>query len=339
MSVLGDLARLRERPRVYLRIIASTISTGSLLGTLKSRFPFRLPDPDFPRVVALEFTNFCNLRCPYCAAQTGPVRGQRGFMTDATFSRIVSQLREFPLRTLRVIGGGEPTAHPRFADFASQLRGVARISTLTTNGQLFSAKNVFQTVTSFDIVEISVDGKDAGEYEKYRVGGSFQKLLRGIELLRSAAAQERSKMLLHIRIMLRVSDVERVPELRRYWEQYADSVSVQHLFDRTGNATNLFTILPNVEASFRQCEYPFKGMGICWNGDLPLCGAIEERLKVSDGGLLLGNINNDSLLEIWHGPLLRQYRKAHRACQPSGAPLCVGCNDVWGQTHAGGGRT
>ena len=339
MSVLGDLARVRERPQVYLRIIASTILTGGLVETLKTRFPLRLPDAEFPRIVALEFTNVCNLRCPYCASQTGPVRGQRGFMTDATFARIASQLREFPLQTLRVIGGGEPTMHPRFAEFAAQLRGAARISTLTTNGQLFSEKNSRQTAASFDIVEISVDGSDATEYEKYRVGGNFKKLLSGIELLRSAAAQERSKMLLHIRIMLKVSDVERVPALRRYWEQYADSVSVQHLFDRTGAGTDLFTVMPKVEGSFRQCEYPFKAMGICFNGDVPLCPAIEERLKVSDGGLLLGNINQESLLEIWHGSSLRQYREAHRTCQPSGAPLCVGCNDVWGQANAGGRRT
>lgn len=260
-------------------------------------------------------------------------------MTDTTFSRIASQLREFPLQTLRVIGGGEPTAHPRYAEFASRLRGVATISTLTTNGQLFSERNSRQTVNSFDIVEISVDGSDAAEYEKYRVGGNFQKLLKGIELLRSAAAQERSKMLLHIRIMLRVSDVERVPDLRRYWEQHADSVSVQHLFDRTGSGGDLFTIILKVEGSFRQCEYPFKAMGINWNGDVPLCSAIEARLKVSDGGLLLGNVNHESLLDIWHGPSLWQYRKAHRACQPSGAPLCVGCNEVWGQTNPGGRRT
>ncbi len=138
MSVLGALARVRERPQVYLRIIANTISTGSLLETLKSRFPFRMPDPRFPRIVALEFTNVCNLRCPYCASQTGPVRGQRGFMTDATFARVASQLREFPLQTLRVIGGGEPTMHPRFAEFAVQLRGAARISTLTNAAQTSS---------------------------------------------------------------------------------------------------------------------------------------------------------------------------------------------------------
>jgi MoaA/NifB/PqqE/SkfB family radical SAM enzyme len=237
----GRFGACSRETRSLPRIIANTISTGSLLATLKSRFPFRLPDPQFPRIVALEFTNFCNLRCPYCASQTTLVRGQRGFMTDATFLRIVSQLREFRLQTLRVIGGGEPTAHPRYSEFAAKLRGVARISTLTTNGQLFSEKNSRQTANSFDIVEISVDGSDAAEYEKYRVGASFQKLLRGIELLRSAAAQERSKMLLQIRIMLKVSDVERVPDLRRYWEQHADSVSVQHLFDRTASGTNLFT--------------------------------------------------------------------------------------------------
>jgi sulfatase maturation enzyme AslB (radical SAM superfamily) len=95
MSVLGDLDRIREGPQVYLRIISRTISTGGRLKAFKSRFPFRPPDAEFPRIVALEFTNVCNLRCPYCASQTRPVRGQRGFMANSTFARIASQLREF----------------------------------------------------------------------------------------------------------------------------------------------------------------------------------------------------------------------------------------------------
>jgi hypothetical protein len=71
---------------------------------------------------------------------------------------------------------------------AAQLRGVARIPTLATNGQLFSEKNSRQTARSFDLVEISVNGSDATECEKYRVGGSFQKLLGGIETpVRSSA--------------------------------------------------------------------------------------------------------------------------------------------------------
>ena len=48
MSVLGDLARVRERPQVYLRIISRTISTGGLLNAFKSRLPFRLPDAEYP---------------------------------------------------------------------------------------------------------------------------------------------------------------------------------------------------------------------------------------------------------------------------------------------------
>jgi hypothetical protein len=71
VSVLGDLARIRERPQVYLRIISRTISTGGLLNAFKSRFPFRPPEAEFPRIVALEFTNVCNLRVIYC--QAGPL--------------------------------------------------------------------------------------------------------------------------------------------------------------------------------------------------------------------------------------------------------------------------
>jgi MoaA/NifB/PqqE/SkfB family radical SAM enzyme len=259
-------------------------------------------------------------------------------MSEDTFARLSDQLQEFPLQTLRVIGGGEPTTHPRFGEFAVKLKNSAAVRILTTNGQLFSKKYVNETATSFDIVEISVDGKDADEYERYRLGGSFDTLLKGTELLRSAATDLKTGMRLHIRVMLRKADIDRKAELREFWMQHGDAVSFQNLRDRAGSDAELFQILPNSVNSFRQCEYPFKALGIAWNGDVPLCPTIEERLKVSDGGLLLGNINNESLLDIWRKPLLRQYRDGHRRSNASDAPLCLGCDEVWGKVNGGNQR-
>jgi MoaA/NifB/PqqE/SkfB family radical SAM enzyme len=337
MSLLGDLWRVCERPQLYARILTKAITSGGALDLLKSRFPFYFSDPTVPRSVGLELTNACNLRCPYCSAQTNAVKGKTGFMSDRTFSRLLSHLRQFRLHMLRVVGGGEPTLHPRYAEFATRLRGSANIVSLTTNGQLFSERNVSQTVCAFDIVEISVDGKEAKEYEQNRVGGSYQKLLRNIDLLRSAAARHRSRMLLHIRIMFKPRDRERVKELRGFWQRYGDAVSVQPLIERAGMVTDLYRA--EAKPIFRQCEYPFKAMGISWNGDVPLCSVVEEVLRTSDGGLVLGNVNKEPLLKIWRGDLLRQYRKAHRNGCPSKAPCCGNCPEPWGRTNPAGWYT
>src|SRR5947209_17502950 len=79
MSILGDISRTRERGQVYFRLCRTTLShPGDFIDTVKSRWPFRFPDPKYPRIVGLEFTNACNLRCPYCASQTPEVRGPVG---------------------------------------------------------------------------------------------------------------------------------------------------------------------------------------------------------------------------------------------------------------------
>jgi MoaA/NifB/PqqE/SkfB family radical SAM enzyme len=330
MSILNDIARLRERPQVYLRFLQRTISRGGFTDALRSRFPFRFSDPKFPRIVGLEFTNFCNLKCSYCAAQTPEVKGRVGFMNPDTFARVVTELRSFPVQTLRVIGGGEPTAHPRFAEYAAQLRGIARMTTLTTNGQYLSEPVAREAVRTFDVVEISVGGGSAAEFEENRTGASFQKLMDGVHLFRSLKAKQKSKTLLHIRIMLRASDKTRIDELRAFWGQFADTTSTQALVDRVGGSIDVF-IDRFTNDQFHRCEYPFKVMGISWNGEIPLCSYIEERLKVSNGGLLLGNIKGNTLLEIWHGSIAQQYRNAHRCGDRSQAPLCIGCNDYWGQ--------
>jgi hypothetical protein len=53
----------------------------------------------------------------HCDAQHPTIRGRAGYMSDATFEALVAQLRTLRVRNLRVIGGGEPTLHPRFADY------------------------------------------------------------------------------------------------------------------------------------------------------------------------------------------------------------------------------
>ena len=329
MSFLGDVYRLRERPRVYLRSLQRTMMRGGLADALRSRFPFQLSEPKYPRIVGLEFTNFCNLKCSYCAAQTPQVRGRVGFMSPEIFSRVLTELRSFPVRTLRVIGGGEPTAHPQFAEYAAQLRGIATMTTLTTNGQYFSESVAQQAVRTFDVIEVSVGGGSAAEFEANRTGASFEKLVNGLQLLQSLAAKQKPKTLIHLRIAVRASEKPRVDQLRAFWGQYADTISIQPLADRIGGSIDVFVDSVG-HHEFHRCEYPFKGMGISWNGEVPLCTAIEERLKVSNGGLLLGNLKDNTILEIWEGSIARQYRNAHRCGDRSQAPLCAGCTEYWG---------
>ena len=61
-----------------------------------------------------------------------------------------------------------------------------------------------------------------------------------------------------------------------------------------------------------------------WNGNVTLC-TYSRRQTGNPNGLLIGNINNNSLCEIWNGQTIKQYREGHRYRKEELIPICQGC--------------
>jgi len=320
---MTKLALTEGRCRLELRMLWHYLRDGWGLELLRCRSQ-QMYVPSSPITIGVELTNVCQLRCPHCDAQHPAIRGKAGYMSDDTFARLLAQLRELRIRNLRLIGGGEPLLHPKFGAWVPQLRGLASLLSLTTNGQRLTPELGAAALDALDVIEISVASDHAAGFARSRTGGDFEELLANLAWLRALRRRMRSRTLIHIRVMLRPSELPSVEHLLAFWSRYGDAVSTQRLqdyFDQDGDVFARGETDP-----YPPCVLPFRSLGVSWDGDVPLCRTSAFQAG-SPQGVRVGSIHESTLAEIWRGTLLREYREGHRRRDPSLMPICHNCPD------------
>jgi MoaA/NifB/PqqE/SkfB family radical SAM enzyme len=280
--------------------------------------------PSAPVTISVELTNVCQLRCPHCDAQHPSIRGQAGFMSSETFARLLLQLRELRVRNLRLIGGGEPLLHPKLSAWVPQLRGLASLISITTNGQRLTPEISAAALETLDIIEVSVASDHAAGFIRSRTGGDFEELLANLVRLRALRRQMRSRTLLHVRVMLRPSELPSTDRLLAFWSRYGDVVSTQRLQDYFTQDGDIF--VRGETEPYPPCVLPFRTLGVSWDGDVPLC-RVSAFQAGSPQGVRVGNIHETTLAEIWRCMLLHEYREGHRRRDPALMPICHNCPD------------
>jgi MoaA/NifB/PqqE/SkfB family radical SAM enzyme len=245
-------------------------------------------------------------------------------MAEATFERLVEQIQEFRIPRVRIVGNGESTLHRQFSPMVKALAKSCRYLQLVTNGQRLTGE-VIEAILSAPVrlLEISADSDNKEGYESCRKGGNFEKLLGNLALLKSMKRNLRAPTLVNIRAMIGPSLQARQREILSFWRQHADSVIPQYLLDSSRVEPDVFAHFHN-SGLVPRCAYPSRSMMVHWNGKVPLCEASRQQTGVPDG-LVVGDINETSLREIWQSQVFQQYRKGHRTRNASMTPICRGC--------------
>ncbi len=110
------------------------------------------------RKVYVEITTDCNLDCGMCIRHVWqrPV----GNMAEETFRALIGQLRAIPsVSTLSFGGFGEPTVHPRFLDFLSEVKKAGIRAELVTNGLSLTGEFAERLLDlELDRLVVSLDG-------------------------------------------------------------------------------------------------------------------------------------------------------------------------------------
>lgn len=145
------------------------------------------------RVLQLEPTSRCDLRCPGCPVSNFRVdRSYRGDRTAtlplATMLRVVDQLPD--LEKLLFYDFGEPFLHPEAIPFLREIRRRRPDVTVhtSTNGLAFApgAIEALAGEALADRVVFSIDGASEASYRRYRRGGSFGKVRDALDALCAA---------------------------------------------------------------------------------------------------------------------------------------------------------
>lgn len=145
-----------------------------------------------PFIVNHLVTVRCNLRCPFCYV-SGPEQVEFNKVKYPKQSEMTTeQLRSFYRQLvdggfkLAVVLGGEPLLRTDFDDFLSVLKGHLFV-TVFTNGFLLAERA--ELLKSASTVFVSLDAPDAQHDELRACEGSFERAMRGIDVLRRTQPQ------------------------------------------------------------------------------------------------------------------------------------------------------
>jgi radical SAM protein with 4Fe4S-binding SPASM domain len=283
---------------------------------LKSNITRRASVYSMPPAIGVELTNHCNLQCPECSSGSGQMKRGRGFMDLQLFEKAMSELAPY-LFYINLYFQGEPMLHPQFFSFLATHKGA--FSVVSTNGHFLSIENAEKLVQSgLNKLIVSLDGMTQESYSAYRKGGSIDKVIEGIRNISEAKGKFRSSLKLEIQFLINRINENQVPIVRQFAESMKASLSLKSM--QVINRNNFEKWLPEKESYSRYTtlngEYQIKNLFpdrcarlwfnpvITWDGKvIPCCFD-------KDAEHILGDLDQDTLRDIWNGPKYRSFRKS-----------------------------
>jgi len=254
----------------------------------------------------IEPTNTCNLRCTFCFVTEGMTR-DGGFMGFSLFKKIIDDCPD--LEHLCMHNWGEPLLHKdifKMIEYAKN-KGVNYV-VMNTNGTLLTAKMIDRIVDSkLDIIRFSIDG--SGETFKRVRGVDLFKIEENINKLKKIKEARRPELRMGVVFTVEEDTEGDAEDYISHWEKTVDHVRLQ---------PKLITSPRN-----QTCPEPFgKDYGklvVLWDGRvIPCCVDYNASLTI-------GNIQNDTISNLWGNEKMGLLREQHLKGEFPDA--CANCNE------------
>ncbi|MGD0995604.1 MAG: radical SAM protein [Candidatus Bathyarchaeia archaeon] len=272
-----------------------------------------------PRVVSTELTNDCNLNCNMC--YRGKRRAGVGYMDFDLFKRVVDEAAQIGDVTLSLFLGGEPTLHPRFdklIEYAMSHRRRLYEVGFDTNGMLMDKRKSECIVRSgVDYVIFSLEGI-GGLTENIRLGSVYEVVERNILNLLDIRGNH-TKPRVSTNTTISVQSDSELKAIYDRWHGKLDAVSFNACLDENFRIINWSTLHRwNPRYKLPQfCTMPFYQIHVLWNGDVTYCCH-----DINSEGIV-GNVYDNSLIDIWRGDRLAAIRQGILCGKKVG--LCSKC--------------
>ncbi|MCB9876222.1 MAG: radical SAM protein [Planctomycetes bacterium] len=153
---MHDFAAKLQQPSLWPRVV-DYVRWQRALRKAEAEGREAPPMPDLaPLSINLDLTTACNYACDHCI--DWDILNSKQKHDDATLRLSIERMAERGLRSVILIGGGEPTLYPGFVEFVAFLKGLGLAVSVVTNGsrgdRILQAAQYF---TDGDWVRLSLD--------------------------------------------------------------------------------------------------------------------------------------------------------------------------------------
>ena len=250
-----------------------------------------------------------------------------GDMPLGFFKKIIDGLDAFSpakIKRVQLFKDGEPLLHSEFIEmvkYAKASPAIIEVDT-TTNASLLDADMAEKIILAkLDSIRISFEG--AVENEAYRrITRSkyrYDDIKHNLYLLAEAKKKHKSRVPY---IEAKLVDIGIPSKLKEKFTKdfsgIADEITFDPLVDRKGGSGRVLRGEKELVPAW-VCPVPFYGLAVNFNGSVCICCGDWNYTT------LVGDLNRESLYDIWHGDRLHAFRKMQVELRKFEHPLCAKC--------------
>lgn len=274
---------------------------------------------EYPLYLQFEFHPQCNLECIACIHGIPDIKKHYvNIKGSFDYVNVIKEAKQYNCPSISFHNNNEPLFDKTLESKIAIAKEAGFLDLiLTTNATLLDEKRASMIIESgLTKITFSIDANSEETYRKQRAKGSFEKTVSNIlQFLEIKKAKQNILPLTRVTFLVTAINYSEIDAFKTYWEDKVDFVEFQNIQVIEGFSEKY--VPPGFEKNKNfSCCSPWQQFVIRSNGDvLPCCSFYGS-------DFIIGNCNESSLHELWHGDAMRKLRDelshnefSHPSCQ------------------------
>ena len=274
---------------------------------------------DYPKVIEIQFTNKCNSNCLICPYKD--MHYNYNDISDDLFYKFLNEIEEDKLIRLIPYLNNEPFLNPKYLDQLREIRKRFKKVELeiSTNVSLINERNL-EVLANLNITELrlSVFGYTKDTYKKMMPGLNHNKTFLKLKMI--SDYMKNTNTIVSI-VMIDNNEIEEFEfeKMKELCGALGFNFERWGFLDRSNNVKYKSNNIYNKEVCNCEQNRPLERMHILSDGRVIFC------CQDWSHSIVVGNINNNTIREIWNSDIDNNIRESLYNKQKESPKICQRC--------------
>lgn len=265
-------------------------------------------DPPFPKEIFIDLTSFCNHRCVFCSNYKLKNKKE---MDPVMVKRVLEEAYDNGVRDIGVYATGESFLVKNLAEYVKLAKSIGyEYIFITTNGALATPEKVKEVLDAgLDSIKFSISAGTTQTYKEIQGRDDFDKVIENLKWVSNYRKETGKNYRIYVTMVYTEKTKNEKDVLRDIVKPYIDEWDPHLLTNQCGNMyennelgdIEKHNVRGRVKADI--CFQPFKGFTVTPEGYVSACVLDYQK------DLIVGDLNKNSMKEIWSGSVYKNFRE------------------------------
>ena len=290
-------------------------------------------ETEFPLYIQIELHQICNLKCPMCSI--GNPDANQKYVTQEkmswdTYEKIILECEKYGCPSLNPQGINEPLLTPDLEKYIKFAKDHGFIDILMNSNATLLTEDRARTLLESGLTRLrfSLDAATKETYEKIRIGGEYDKVIKNIERFLEIKKEGGYELpVVGVNLVKMKANEHEVEQFIEMWKDKVDLVAIQDFNppELQGDYSEFYPAFSEYDddmAKGFKCEQPWQRIYVNSNGEVcPCCTFFNKELS-------LGNVSEQTLYELWNSEKMKTLRQQHKEGRYYDNPWCNSCVQI-----------